>query len=1480
MEKVSQAQEQLGVSPRVKAGEPVKDNQSKEVEPIEANGNSKPNVRQNQNQGQHIPNGSTANIGDVKDYNRAVNDNLKNTTAPVDGPAHQERTRLRDNATFSWKNVGSWDSDESVSKKRSLQVVQMVESYVTDHFYGDWYWNCSLMIGTCFFSWLVARIGGGILSFVMVLLFTNSVYRLEFRRFNRNIRDDMTRVEASNRLDQELETMEWLNSFMDKFWVIYMPALSEQVMFQANEVLKDQAPGMGIEALSLDEFTLGSKAPRVNSIKSYPKKGRDHIEMVWAFSFAPNDTDDMTKNEIKKKINPKVALGVTIGKAFISKSLPILVEDMSFTGRMNIKLKLNDNFPHVKMVSIQFLEAPTIDYALKPVGGDSLGIDVMSFIPGLSSFVNGLIHANLRPMLYAPNSLDIDVEEIIAQQSNDSNGVVAVTIKRMSKLKVGSKTEPNSLNPYVQLTLSGNPLVDERTSVKSLVNDPVYLETKYLLTNTLESNHLSFNVFNLVKDKINDQLIGVVDFSLGDLLQKSNQTGVVRNISQDGQVVGKIEFDIRYFSSLPPMELEDGTKIPVTDTEIGIMKLTLHGAKDLDISESVIGLLNPYAEIYVNQELMKSCRRLRQINEPSWNQGFESLVTQQSETQIQVLVKDSVENKVVGKLDANLQDLIFETNRGQQWIKCPPASPDGPYSKIRITAHWKALSMGDDKAVKSYYSAPIGGLRIHLRSASNVKNLEAVGKVDPYVRVLMNGKIKARTKTINDTLTPYFNDVCFLPVSNSHQHVLLEIMDEEEETDRSLGTVAINVHEFLEKNDEGYYMGYDGSNEILEQPILYNGDHQGILTYSVSFIPNLPVYTISETENKDLIAEEKEAKEADDKAKRESEEKLVKEHPDEYEFVEVTDDSLSQPPKIVMPLEDAIKYRTGTIAVHLLNGKFDKPDLYVHILFDDQAYPSGVSPKSEGKSLTTISTAEGFIRDLPNSKMIVRLAKKVEVNDEKDIILEKTFDTIDIYERGNAKPIILRINERNHVEAQLEFFPSPSKLAPLDTILDVGKMKLEILSAENLKSVDKNGKSDPLLAINLDGVEVFRTSKKRKTLDPVWNETFEYPILSRSRQITLLEVYDWDLTHDDELLGRVNLDLSTIEPFDSTQFKVKLDTQGIINLRATFKPEYIRPKLNSAGGLPFDLSALTGVGGAVIGGATNVAGAGVGVASEGLGKGVGVATDGLGKGGSFIKGLGRRKRKSKEGSSAEDESTYVDNSSSLYSGKTAQTNGTGGHSPRKNNTSQYEDDIHEEDEEEDDRNSESDNDNAENESSKTQTQHVNDMESITSKPRHKVIAAPNVNPDTLPPPQRPYIPNHDRKVSSSTDISTYTNAEVGSGGIPGRVGVVDATGFSSSALEVKVLLKSANSEKALFKTRSSKPDGSRTFKWNESSPFKAPSDYSLVFIVREHHTFGKNVEVARVSLPLEDALNNQENISLQAGSGKLRVLIRYITIKS
>lgn len=1395
----------------------------------------------------------------MANQNKLAQANLTKSAPPVDGlnvegvkkPPPEPKVSVREKTTFSWRNVGPWD-DEAQDKSAALQMIRDVETYVTDHFFGDWYSNTALVIGTSFFSYFIARyLRGGILSLGFILLFTNSVYRLEFRRFNRDIRDDMQRIALTNRLEEELETMEWLNSFLDKFWVIYMPALSEMVMFQANEVLKDQAPGFGIEALSLDEFTLGSKAPRVDSIKSYTRKGHDHIEMDWAFSFTPNDTDNMTKNEIKKKINPKVALGVTVGKAFILKLLPILVEDMSFTGRMNIKLKLNQNFPHVKMVLVQFLEAPTIDYALKPVGGDTLGLDIMSFIPGLLSFVNGLIHSNLRPMLYAPNSLDIDVEEIMAQQSKDLIGVIALTIKRLTGLKTSSDTKPNSINPYVQVKVFNNAKIDEKTATKKLVNDPVYLETKYILVNALDGNHLNFNVFHLLEKQADDQLIGNFDFPLVDLLQKEVQTGLVRSIKQSGKTVGKMEFDLRYFPTLKPQVLEDGTKEEDMDLPVGILKLNLHEARDLDISKSVVGLLNPYAEIYVNDELVKTTRTLKQLNEPTWGENFETLVTQQASTRVRVLVKDAVEDEVVAKLDANIQDLIFETARGQQWITTPPLREGGPATRIRISAGWKALGMTEDAGVVNYANAAIGGLRLHVRSARNLVNLELVGEVDPYVRILMNGKLRGRTKTIAETVSPNFNNVFFLPVTNENQHLLLEVMDAEPEgKDRLLGLVAIAVNDFLKKNSEGYYLAYDGSNEVIEQPVLYNSRDHGSMAYLVLFVPTIPVYTRAQLANKAAYHKELEKKRKEEEEQHERDQKLIRDFPNDYEWVDIAEDSIPEPPRVEMPLSQAVKYRAGTVAVHVLSGRFTRPDLHVHTLFDDHAQPLGVSPRAEGRQLSTASTAEAFVRDLPNSRLIFRLAGKVEVLEEKEISVERVFDTLDILKKGYLKPVSLNLDRNNTIRVQLEFIPSATKLAPLDTVLDVGFVKLEILSASHLNSVDSNGKLDPLAVVKVDGVEVFRTEKKRKTLDPVWNEGVNIPLLSRLRSVILLEVYDWDLTHDDELLGTANLDLSTIVAFDSTNFSVDLDTQGSVNLRATFKPEYIRPKLGQKGGLPIDLNLISGAPVKLVGGAA-------GLAQNAVGSGVGLASDGVTKGGSFLKGLGRSRKKNT--STKGPDGLALNDTESAYSkdsrtGAPEPTNLVLGQVLESENGENGENSEHER---------------------TLGSPYTNDLQLLRSGRPPSVHAAPNVQTDYLPPPQRPQIGGHRRVASLATDASSFVESMHGESAIPGRVGVVSASGYDASSLEVKVSLQTSTKTKDLIKTRASKADISGLYHWNELVPFKSSVNGTLLFTVREHHRLGRSNEIGTSTLALADFVDKDEPVVLQAGNGSILVSLKF-----
>jgi len=125
-------------------------------------------------------------------------------------------------------------------------------------------------------------------------------------------------------------------------------------------------------------------------------------------SFTPNDLADVTHAQAAKKVNPKIVLEVRFGVGIASVGKDIVVEDISFTGTMRIRLKLINNFPHVQTVDLSFMRPPEIDMSLKPVGFD------LSILPGLYPFIMNQVRllcalelANLvadSPSLPAPRS--------------------------------------------------------------------------------------------------------------------------------------------------------------------------------------------------------------------------------------------------------------------------------------------------------------------------------------------------------------------------------------------------------------------------------------------------------------------------------------------------------------------------------------------------------------------------------------------------------------------------------------------------------------------------------------------------------------------------------------------------------------------------------------------------------------------------------------------------------------------------------------------------------------------------------------------------------------------------------------------------------------------------------------------------------------------------------------------------------------------
>jgi Ca2+-dependent lipid-binding protein len=214
----------------------------------------------------------------------------------------------------------------------------------------------------------------------IVLAICNTYYTTSMERHRRNSRDDIQRELVKTRLVSEHETADWINNFLDRFWPMYEPVLCQTIVASVDQILSTNTPAF-LDSLRLTHFTLGNKAPRIDKVRTFPKTEKDIVRMDWGISFTPKDTSDMTEKEKADKVNPKIELSIRVGKGLATAALPVLVEDVTFSGLLRISMKLMPNFPHVQIVDISFLEKPVIDYVLKPIGGDMFGFDIANVCP-------------------------------------------------------------------------------------------------------------------------------------------------------------------------------------------------------------------------------------------------------------------------------------------------------------------------------------------------------------------------------------------------------------------------------------------------------------------------------------------------------------------------------------------------------------------------------------------------------------------------------------------------------------------------------------------------------------------------------------------------------------------------------------------------------------------------------------------------------------------------------------------------------------------------------------------------------------------------------------------------------------------------------------------------------------------------------------------------------------------------------------------
>ena len=116
-----------------------------------------------------------------------------------------------------------------------------------------------------------------------------------------------------------------------------------------------------------------------------------------------------------------------------------------------------------------------------------------------------------------------------------------------------------------------------------------------------------------------------------------------------------------------------------------------------------------------------------------------------------------------------------------------------------------------------------------------------------------------------------------------------------------------------------------------------------------------------------------------------------------------------------------------------------------------------------------------------------------------------------------------------------------------------GTATVRVVRATGLLAADKGGTSDPYVVVQSAGGKKAKTSVKKKTLDPEWDETLELSVLDAAAPLSFA-VWDHDKIGTNDALGAGEVLLGQCAPGAPTPLRVALSTQGAIEVVVTFSP--------------------------------------------------------------------------------------------------------------------------------------------------------------------------------------------------------------------------------------------------------------------------------------------------------------------------------------
>ncbi|CAN3357854.1 hypothetical protein DICA2_C15016 [Diutina catenulata] len=1131
-----------------------------------------------------------------------------------------------------WKEVGRFESKDAMTAEDQLTDLtskpSLFDNYLPSMIFGEWYHNVAWLCLGSFLSWFFGYFRFGLGPVFFVVITSCIVYRSSVRKYRGELREEAEREFSIKSIETDYETMDWFNVMVEKFWYFLEPSISQIVCEQVNAmIITYPIPGF-IKQVWIDTFTAGTKPFRIEKVKTLAGTSDDVVVMDWGFSFTPNALVDSNAKQLKSHVNQKTVVKASL----FGLSIPVSVSDVSCYAVARIRIRMMESFPHIETVSVSMMEPPKFDFCAR-LGENTP--EVLN-LPGLYGLINEMVKKYAGPMLFTPMSYQLNVQQLMAGNALDSAvGVLEIKVKNGRHIS-SSRQIGNTMDPYLKMAFDKKKIL-ATTTTKMDTADPSWNETFYIPVKSL-ADPLLIACYDY-NDVRSDKQVGIVQMDLEMLEKQPQQDHIVQTLTSNSRPVGELSFGLKYMKCLEATLAADGAFTPPPDLDTGIARINVAEGRHLKL-EGSDKPPNVQVEVYLNGELVDESAFVNSAT-PGWNLVTEKIIPSRSKAKVKVVVKDK-SGKKLGVVNKYMNEYIDASQVEQSWFSLAKGG------EIRVELQWKPVEL--DIGTPVVYTPPIGAVRVSIEKAEDLRNLETIGKVDPYCRLMVNGVVKGRTRAFNGRLNPTWNEVHYITVSSANQKLTMEVMDVERHSpDRTLGSFDVRLNEIIQRDERGQYIEHQDQTKRVSK-LIHKKGVKGSVTYSLSFFPCLPVMTTQDIED-EKEEKEKEQKEkeklqelqrrADElEQKMESHHRGPRHHQAKVELQKVhkqmegrKDDSDLEvdggddgSTKLRMSLEELCEFKSGVFVFDVEESSLQKDDCYVQMFFGNSGHPDFVSQKLKRKGKQKIcSTADTVLTDLEWAQVNIRVASKKDNNRAEKAICEGNFPALQLLKNAYHEPETLQLSggSEGSVTLSCQWIPLiyEKGVPPQDSKDNSGDLKITLLRGEGLPAADSNGKSDPFceLYLNSDRKPFFKSNKKKKTLDPNWNENTEIELGNKYDTEINVTCWDWDMAGENDLLGTGVVKLCEADTSDGKTVEVKCpltgesgEEAGHVYFKFSFEPRTVynvRPNSETTVGDAFgDIGK---------GGATVVKGVG-----KGVGKGVkGVGTKVIGGGFKGVKGL-------------------------------------------------------------------------------------------------------------------------------------------------------------------------------------------------------------------------------------------------------------------